>query len=653
MNIIDKAIAVFAPGRALSRARARAALKAVDEASRLYEAAAPGRRANSWRARGLSQNSEMWGALAPLRNRARNMARNSPWAPRLLDILVAHTVGTGLRPVVATGNEPLDRRVMELWEEWNVEADVEGALSFDAMQALALRSTIESGEVVFRYINQPLKKNRNSGSPVPLKLQMLEADFIDHQRDGIGYYDMGPGLTSETKRSRLGVGLGEWDKRTGLWLFPRHPGEYTTGNLVSLISTFVQQEEVQHMFWHVRPGQVRGVSWFAPMLLMSGDLADYMDAQVMKAKIEACFAAFVTNSNEYEEIMTPSQATAGFESDANPDAEMTTLEPGMIKELKQGQDIKFAQPTQASQVEPMMMFPLMAMAAAVGATYDQISGDLRGANYSSLRAGKIDFRARVQQLQRLMVIPNMCLPIWRRFIERAIMAGVIEDRNYPVRWVTPAWESINPKFDQNAEELSVRAGRMTPQEFIAEWGSDWRQVQDDFAEFYKRADKLGLKFDIDPRQMTKAGTFQKAAGEGGGFGAADGSDQQAQDIQDLIDSKDESDSERMMLQEFIDKYGESDHHSAFQPRDGNGKWMNGKHPNRPPTGGRIAKALEAAAKALSAAADAAASEYDEWTDATMENQPELKNGGFSAQEGGRGVPFRLVNGTRKTTRGTS
>jgi capsid protein len=58
---------------------------------------------------------------------------------------------------------------------------------------------------------------------------------------------------------------------------------------------------------------------------------------------------------------------------------ITTLEPGTMKLLKPGQDIKFAQPSSTNQIEPVLMFDLMAMAASVGVTYDQLSGDLRGA----------------------------------------------------------------------------------------------------------------------------------------------------------------------------------------------------------------------------------------------------------------------------------
>jgi len=516
---------------------------------RIYDGAAPGRRATAWRTRHTAANAEIQTALRALRDRARDLVRNTPHASRILNVWVNHAVGTGLRPVCKTGAAGLDKRVQQLWEDWQASADVEGVLSFAGQQCLAVRSMIESGEVVIRFIDRK-PDDPDVETPVPLKIQLLEADFIDQYREGIygmtpGRGDLGDlGLTAETKRSRLGVGLGDYDRRTGLWLFPWHPGEITTYNLRPGISRFVQKSEVLHVYMPWRPGQVRGVSWFAPVLQTARELFDFQDATLMKAKVEACFAAFIVNSEEYSPLLDETPADAApqsWPSMYNPNALSTTLEPGMIKELKSGQDIKFAQPSSAFQVEPMLMFNQMAMAAGVGVTYDQLSGDLRGANYSSLRAGKIDFRRAVEQVQKLCVEPMLCKPVWDRFINRAIMAGELRERKggYPVEWVTPAWESVNPKFDLDAEQHAVRSGRMTPQEFIGSWGGDWRQVLDDFEEFQKECAQRGIVLDLLPSQTTRQGQLQKvikapkpgakangaangkANGSANGFGAPD------------------------------------------------------------------------------------------------------------------------------------
>lgn len=522
MNVIDRVVGFFSPVRGLKRARARHAM-------RVYEGATSGRRGASWRARNTSANAEIHSGLRPLRARAHDLVQNTPHATRMLDILAAHIVGTGIVPVPNTGKDRIDNRVGALWDEWQKQGDVEGIDSFYSMQRLAVRSMIESGEVVMRFIDRERQKSK---SAVPLQMQMLESDHIDATRDGpiVQSNEVAPG----TVRSRLGVGLGEFDIRTGLWLWPVHPGELgTLSQKITILSKFVPDDELIHLYGRNRPGQVRGVTWFAPILTTARDFADFMDAVTVKARVEACFAAFITQPEDLGDVVeqsaTLSEGDNAKLSADNPNAIQTTLEPGMMKLLQPGQDIKFAQPTTTSQVESVMMFDIMAMASGIGLTYDQVSGDLRGANYSSLRAGKIDFRSLVEQIQSLIVIPRLCQRVWDRFIDRAIMAGELQSRpdGYPVEFVRPAWQSINPKFDEDAEGRSVRAGRMTPQQYYASWGGNWKKNIKDIQQFNEACDEAGVEVEIDCRKFTRAGSKQAvpqpgAPGAAGPNGAANG-----------------------------------------------------------------------------------------------------------------------------------
>lgn len=522
MNFLDKTIGWFSPSRGATRARARAAMRA-------YEGAQVGRRGSSWRATGSSQNTELGGSLKPLRDRARELGRNNPIAARILDILPAHVVGTGIVPVANTGVDKIDRQVNDLWNEWCKRADVTGRQSFYAMQVLAVRSIIESGEVVARFITTEFDEKRNG--PVPLKLQLLEADFIDHYRDGVlggsAYPDT---KNARVKRTRLGVALGDYDRWEGLWLWPYHPGEITTLNQVSITSQFVAQDDLLHVFKMIRPGQVRGVSWFAPVLMTARDLADFIDAVNVKARVEACFAGFITNDDSTMPLMDGDTSGLLGVDASLPQAQLTTLEPGMLKELRTGQQISFAQPTSNTQIEPMMLYNLQALAAGVGCTYDQATGDLRQANYSSLRAGKLDFWRLVSQFQQHMLIPMFCQPVWDRFIADAILSGRLKKNKggYPVDWVVPSREAIDPKKDLDAEKNEVRSGRMTMQEFIASKGGNWRTTLDDFSAFFERADELGLVFDTDVRKVDQHGR-QPPSGDPSTDGTAQDATNQASD----------------------------------------------------------------------------------------------------------------------------
>lgn len=484
MNILDKAITAVAPTWGVRRAAARAA---VQEYQRIYAAAATGRRGKSWSGRSTSANVEVSRSIKTLRDRSREFVRDSWAGQRMLDVLTSHVVGTGIQIVPNTGGDRTDNKIKSILAQWSENADVEGFLDWPGMQALAVRSMIEGGETVVRHIN--VTRDAAAGT-VPLRLLGLEGDQIDGSRDRM----------SRDDGTRLGVKLGDWGRREGLYLFEDHPGEMV---FTSAQSSLVDWKDLSHVFRPLRFGQIRGVPWFSAILLNAREVQDLVDAVLVKARTEACFAAFISRP-----------ANGGPSPFAKVSAEnekgdkITRIEPGMITDVGEGQ-VNFANPSSQTAFGEVYMTAMQAMAAGAGITYDQLTGDLRQANYSSLRAGKIEFRRLVEQIQWTVLVPQLIAPVGKKLISRAVLNGQLADRaaGYRLDYVMPAIEPIDPKKDLEADILAVRAGRQSPQEFISAWGRDWREVVEDTASFWEFFDKqggdLGLGLDIDPRKPMK------------------------------------------------------------------------------------------------------------------------------------------------------
>ena len=67
-----------------------------------------------------------------------------------------------------------------LWLDFAATADADGLTDFAGLQALIVRGLVESGEVLVR-----LRERRTEdGLPVPLQLQVLEADHLDSWKTG-------------------------------------------------------------------------------------------------------------------------------------------------------------------------------------------------------------------------------------------------------------------------------------------------------------------------------------------------------------------------------------------------------------------------------------------------------------------------------------
>ena len=490
MSRMLKALAWVAPRAAMARARALVAL----DANRAYDGARRDRRTGGWDARSGSPNTAIAHALDALRDRSHDLVRNTSIGTRTLDVKVAHVVGTGIVMKAATGSDRDDRRLDELFGEWAETCDVEGQLDLPGLQALAVRAMYEGGDSVTRFVPRRIGQGRR----VPLALQVLEGAHIDTMRD----------VMSEGRRTRLGVALGEWGIREGLWLFPEHPSEWISGAIlnggVPLLSRFVPAADVAHLYRADRPGQLRGVPIFAPILMDAKDLADLREAMIVKARVESCFGAFVTSTGA-------ARTLADVKQDAtDPRRSIEALSPGMISYLDEGETVTFAQPTSSGQFPEVNLTTAMSTAAGVGITHDELTGDVRQANYSSMRAGRIINRRITEQDQWLTVVPRLLRPIGRRFIETAVMAGLLRPKpSWRFEYVMPAAEIIDPKKDLEADVAAVRAGRMSPQQFIQGWGQDWRKVIADTEAFFAEADQRKIVLDIDPRRVTQTGIAQQ------------------------------------------------------------------------------------------------------------------------------------------------
>jgi lambda family phage portal protein len=484
-----RALGMFMPGYAMRIARAQIALRG-------YDAAQVGRRTSSFRQGRGSANAEIARALPILRERSREFVRNSWIGPRALDVLTSHVIGTDLTVRFDTGSAKDDKIAQNLWDEWTAHADIQEEGNFLSEVSLAFRAAMEGGDSIIRM--RALSLGEMGARRVPMALHVGEGDLIDHERDRLA-------LTNAHARARLGVELGANDRRVGYWLHNMAPGEPGHAIAGGLTSELVPRRDVVHLYRRLRPGQLRGVPAFSPVLTTARDFADLMDSLVVKERMQANIGIFIESGDAAGPLAK--EATSSAATGPASGLDEIGLRPGMIARLKAGEKMQGFAPAGNSSFEPVAIAALQGIAAGVGCTYDQITGDLRQANYSSLRKGNIEFRRLVADLQWNMLEPQVLSRITDRWVELAILAGVLPRRRHGWRrrCVMSAPEPIDPKKDLEADILAVRAGRMSPQDFIGAWGRDWREVVADWETFLAEIDAKKLIFDLDPRQRTRTG----------------------------------------------------------------------------------------------------------------------------------------------------
>ncbi|ABB56765.1 phage portal protein [Synechococcus elongatus] len=469
-NLLDDLIAWVSPKAALERERARLTLERV----RGYDGAKGGRRTAGWTTQGSSANTEIARDSPKLRERSRDLSQNNGWALRARDVIVSNVVGAGIVGQPKHSSKRRDLAAKKLWEAWagSTLCDADGRHDFHGLQALAMKTIVESGEVLIR----KLPRQAKDGLPVPLQLQLLEPEHLDVTRDA----DLGG-----NRKIVQGIELDASGQRVAYWLYPTHPGEATAGSS-TLKSSRVPAADIAHVYRLDRPGQRRGVPWVSPVMIDVKDLNDYEKAQLLKQKIAACFAAFVVETEAPE--LAPDD-----------DEIIDTLEPGAVEILPPGRDIRFANPPSNDGYEPYVRQLLHKIAAGYGITYESLTNDYSQVNFSSGRMGHIEFARNIDTWRWQMLIPQMCSPVWTWFVEAAGLTGALLDGT-TITWTPPRREMIDPTKETEAVKAAVRAGLKSWSEAVREQGEDPDAVAAELAEDLKRFDELGLVLDSDPRQ---------------------------------------------------------------------------------------------------------------------------------------------------------
>lgn len=501
MKFSNRVAAAWRALRGAAPTRAQASVWGVQPA---YEGAAYNRRTAGWAPGNDSVNATLYGSADTLRARSRDMIRKNAWASNGSEVLVSEAIGTGIKPQSLHPDLATKTDLEKLWLEWTDYADADGIQDFYGLQALAVRSMVEGGECFIRLRQRRPEDNYR----VPLQLQVLEAEHCPMWKNE----SLPGGFTI-----RNGIEFNIIGQRVAYWLYPIHPGErgIILGPGDDLQPRRVPAEQVLHIFRRQRPGQIRGEPWFSRALIRLLDYDQYTDATLMRQKVAALFAGVITEVNDADDL--PTQATLnmpGTGETGPPGVAYAGLEPGTLQKLAPGESITFSNPPSAGTgFKEFNVACLREIAASVGCTYEQLTGDLTGVNYSSIRAGLLGFRRKTEQIQHTVVVFQMCRPLWKAWLEAAVFGGEIkasiyarQQRQYlAVKWIPPGWQWVDPEVEVAAAKAAVRNGFKSAASVISEQGEDIEDVYNQIALGNKLADSLGLILDTDPRQTTDNG----------------------------------------------------------------------------------------------------------------------------------------------------
>jgi lambda family phage portal protein len=482
-NLVDRAISYFDPVKGLERYRARAMQLTAES----YIGASKSRRSMAgWLTRPKSADADTLLELPELRTRSRDLERNAPIATGALSTVRTKVVGTGLalqsrvhRDVLGLSEEEASawqrHTEMEfaLWAE-SPECDLTRQQNLYGLQDLAFRSALVSGDVL---VLMPYVLRATN--PYGLKLQLIEADRLvnkDNVRD--------------TDELAGGVAMDSDGAPVAYHVLKQHPGAKIprpgSWDVVPAYGAQTGRRNAIHLYQRSRPGQSRGVPYLAPVIETLKQLDRYTEAEIAAAVVAGLFAVFV--KSEGDGLSPLESATLGIVPGGNGDKAEAAwdgkLSPGLVADLRQGEDIVSANPGRPNTAFDPFMNALMGYVGMALEIPREVLMKHFQSSYSAARAALLEAWAHFR-CRRDWLASYLCDPIYEVWMEEAIALGRIVAPGFffdPLvryaylgcQWVGDGPGSIDPLKEVQAARERVDLGISTlAEETMLHDGGDW------------------------------------------------------------------------------------------------------------------------------------------------------------------------------------
>jgi len=380
----------------------------------------------------------------------------------------------------------LNKALEDGWNEWckRGNCEVTGKLSFVGVQWLNIDTAARDGEFIMR------KLYGQDAGPYGFAVQVIDPQRLAIKYENYGYDRTGNFIRQGIEFNRYGRPIAYHFSSTD-----EYDAYYYTIDGKGYVR--VPAEDIIHGFRQEMVGQRRGLPWSSTALFRLHHLAGMEDAAVQNARAGATKMGFI----EWEEGMGPDL------DDGDNVTDFINAEPLAFHELPAGAKLKDWNPTYPNgEYAAFVKTMLRGAAAGWGVSYNTLSGDLEGVNYSSIRQGTLDERDNWMETQQ-WAVEAMMSPVYEAWLKYALLAGKIVVRGKPVMpdrlrecqnvlWQGRRWTWVDPLKDVNAAIAEVRSGARSISSVIRESGRDPQEVFLEISEDLKAMKAAGIPDEI-------------------------------------------------------------------------------------------------------------------------------------------------------------
>lgn len=382
--------------------------------------------------------------------RSHHLCRNNAAAITAKNRLQAHWIGAGIK--VNWSSNALQK----LWDSFASDPSIDSWGDLYNLQNLWAGGYFESGEIFTRMIVQ-----RTPGQSVPLKLQTLEAEYLDP-------------LFYAPENTNYGIKFDQFGRPLEYNFWKRNPYNLSILGTGTIERVAVPASDVLHIFQRDRPGQWRGIPKLTSVMLPLYEMDELTDATLVRQKAAQAIGWIIKKREQGALPLIGALQTEPVQStdpETGKSKKLQKILPGGIHYLQNDEDFVFAS---TDDIGPNLVVLLEhqwhLIASALDVTYEQLTGDLSNVNFSSIRAGLIEFRRRVAVIQQLIFINLAIKPLTARFKELASIYTNLDVKTATCKFILPKTEWVDPLKDIQADVLEIQAGLATLHEKLGQRG---------------------------------------------------------------------------------------------------------------------------------------------------------------------------------------
>lgn len=466
-----------------------------------YNAAVNNGIMGAWGMSSASATVEAQGAITNIRNHVRDLIRNDAHAARIVSSWATNTIGAGFDCHADTGDPARNEKLDALWAEFKRTCNADGSLGgYIHLQNQAARALYSDGEY---YVKRRWVKPKK-GQRIPLKIELLEADFCDHN-----YNTNAPNAPTNTIIN--GHEYAESGEIAAYWLFKDHPGNgglFSTGTTkYNLDYERVSASDCVHGALLTRPGQVRGISILAPVVESLRILSDLRHAHKIQQLTQANVTAVVEGCDGDSDGLYV-KLSDGTEMQAY------TQEAGTVLQVAGARKYVAPPITNDAAYSANISCEEHAVAAGVDMPFDEMTGILSEVNFASSKAGRLAFTRKLKNNQSIIFAPTLCDAVWDWFVEAVFVARLYDKPTANHRTTLPHIEGLDRKAEADADERELTNQTRSYFDLVRSQGRDPLKIADENKEALALYKSRGIKPPAFLAQYEEPAPVMEAANNG-------------------------------------------------------------------------------------------------------------------------------------------